>query len=256
MNQYDTAYSRAPAGSMDMAVDAGLRSFMLGVYNKMALGLLLSAVIAFAVGTIAPISQTVLTAPVLYIVQWGPLVLLLGSNFLMRNPSPAASSVLYWSIVTLMGAGLGVWVYMAASGAGATTVGGRGLSVTFETMALAFAITASSFMALSFFGYTTKRNLTGIYSFAIMAIWGVLAISLLNFFFFKSGMLELVIQFGALALFAALMASQTQMLKGSYYAYQGDQRSLAVMTNMGALNLYIAFVQMFQILLSLLSSRD
>ena len=258
MNDMNTSYGRGTvsAPTLDMSVDAGLRSFMLGVYNKMALGLVLSAVIAYVVGTYAPVTQLVFGTPLLFVVQWGPLALLLGSSFLMRNPSPASSAALYWAIVTLMGAGLGFWVYLATNQIGVTSAGGRSLAPTFELIALSFMITASAFGALSLFGYTTKRDLSGFGSFLIMALWGVIALSLVNFFFLKSGMIEIAIMSAGLLLFAGLIAWQTQGLKNSYYMMGGDQRSMAIMTNMGALNLYIAFVQIFQLILSFLSARD
>jgi FtsH-binding integral membrane protein len=228
---------------------------MLGVYVKMALGLVWSAGLAFAVGTIPQVTYAVLTPPVLYIVQWGPLVVLLGSNFFMRNASPAASGALYWTVVTLMGLGLGVWVALATSAVSATTVGGQTLTVTFAGMAKAFLVTAGAFGALSLWGYTTKRNLSGLHSIVIMATFGLVAIGILNLFLFKSGMLEIIMQAVTLVVFAVLVATQTNQLRESYYYLVNDQRGQAVMTNYGALNLYIAFVTIFQILLSFMS-RD
>ncbi|MGE3248856.1 MAG: Bax inhibitor-1 family protein [Hyphomonadaceae bacterium] len=241
-----------PAGRADMAVDAGLRSFMLGVYNKMALGLLWSALVAYLVGAVAPITAVVLAPPVIYLVQWGPVVLLLGSMFFMRNPSPTGSGILYWSVVTLIGAGLGIWVFLAIQGVSAQTVGGQTLNVTFGGIAKAFFVTAIAFGGLSLWGYTTKRDLSGLGSFLFFAIWGLVAVGVVNLFV-HSTMLEIGMQLAGLVLFGLLIAFQTQSLKHSYYQLQGDTRSLAVMTNYGALNLYIAFIQIFQILLSFFS---
>ena len=254
MNDFSRTYSGG--ASMDMSVDAGLRKFMLGVYNKMGLGLLLSEAIAYAVGTYPPLTQLVFGTPLLFVVQWGPLALLMGSMFFMRNPSPTGSAILYWAIVTLIGASLSFWVVMATSGQAVQRIGGGSLSVDFGTIAQAFVITAGSFMALSVFGYTTKRNLMPMQNFLFMAVFGAIALGLLNMFFFQSGMLELLLQFAVLLLMAGVVAWQTQALKVTYYQIAGDQRSMAVMTNMGALNLYIAFVNMFQIILSLLGSRE
>lgn len=256
MNEYLGRAGSVPIGREEMALDPGLRKFMLGVYQKMGLGLAWSAVLAYAVGAIAPITQVVLTPPVVYIVQWGPLALLLGSSFFMRNASPMASGLLYWSVVTLIGAGLGVWVFLAVNAVGAETIGGRSLNVTFEGMAKAFLITAASFGGLSLWGYTTKRNLSGLHSMMIMATWGLLLIGVLNFFIFKSGMMEVIMQAVTLIVFAVLVATQTNQLRESYYYLADDQRGQAVMTNYGALNLYIAFINIFQMLLSLMSSRD
>jgi len=122
MNQYNrTAYD---ARTLDTSRDEGLRSFMLGVYNKMGLGLLLSAALAYIVGTVAPVTQLVFGTPLLYVVQFGPIALLFGSMFFMRNPSPMGAAVLYWAVVSLIGAGLGVWVMLATSGMQAETLTG------------------------------------------------------------------------------------------------------------------------------------
>jgi FtsH-binding integral membrane protein len=257
MSDYHSQTGSIPIGREEMAIDPGLRRFMLGVYTKMGLGLLWSAALAYAVGAIAPVTQVVLAPPVIYLVQWGPIVLLLGSNFFMRgNPSPAASGLLYWSVVTLMGAGLGVWVFLAVNAVSAETVGGRTLLVTFEGMAKAFLVTAAAFGGLSLWGYTTKRNLSGLHSMVIMAAWGLALIGILNFFIFQSGMMEVIMQAVTLVVFAVLVATQTNQLRESYYHLAHDQRGQAVMTNFGALNLYIAFVAIFQMLLSFMSSRN
>ena len=245
--------ARAHTGSMDMAENAGLRSFMLGVYNKLALGIALAGLIAYAVGTVEPLTQLVFGTPLIYLVQFGPIALILISAFAMRNPSPMGSGILYWSIVTLMGAGLGVWVMIATSGAVVETRAGTAMSLSMLTIAKAFLVTASAFAALSLFGYTTKKDLGPIGGFLIMGLWGVVILSLVSLLFPPSGMLELGIQLAVLALSAGLVAWQTQELKEGYFAFAGDARSEAVMTNWGALNFFILFVNMFQIILSLMS---
>ncbi|MGY6628780.1 MAG: Bax inhibitor-1/YccA family protein [Oceanicaulis sp.] len=253
MNQFNrTAYG---ARTLDTSVDAGLRSFMLGVYNKMGLGLVLSAALAYIVGTVTPVTALVFGTPLLYVVQFGPIALLFGSMFFMRNPSPIGAAVLYWSVVTLIGAGLGVWVLMATGGQAVETLTGT-ISVTFGTIAQAFVITAASFFALSIYGYTTKTNLQPLRAFLFMGVIGVLLISIINIFFIESSGLQWLIQFAILGLMAGVTAWQTQNLKLTYAQIAGDQRSMAVMTYYGALNLYIAFVNMFQVILMLLGNRD
>jgi FtsH-binding integral membrane protein len=256
MADFQYAQQRSGAQTGDMATDAGLRKFMLGVYNKLGLGIVLAGVLAFVAGTVPAVSEIVFGTPVAYVVQWGPVVLLLGSMFFMKNPSPLATGIMYWAIVTMMGLGLGIWVLMAESGAESMTRGGIGRSLTYVTIAKAFLITASAFGALSLFGYTTKRDLSGIGSFAIMALWGVVAMSLLNFILPPSSMMEWIIMGAVFALSAVLIAVETQQLKNGYYAFGGDARSLAVMTNWGALNFFISFINMFRIVLMFLSSRD
>ena len=259
----DFQYAQARGGvAVDQAKDAGLRKFMLGVYNKLMLGILLAGVLAYVAGTVDPITQLVFGTPLYFVVQWGPIALLLGSMFFMKNPSPLATGIMYWTIVTLLGLGLGIWVGAAeaASSGEAVRLGTRGgiafSSLTYVTIAKAFLITASAFGALSLWGYTTKRNLSGIGNFAVMALWGVVALSLLNFILPPSSMFEWIIMAAVFGLSAILIAVETQQLKEGYYAFGGDARSLAVMTNWGALNFFISFVNMFRIVLMFLSSRE
>jgi FtsH-binding integral membrane protein len=261
MADFQYAQQRTGAQTGDMATDAGLRKFMLGVYNKLALGILLAGALAYA-GVMVPALRDFVfgdpfgSSPMFMVVQWGPVVLLLGSMFFMKNASPLATGILYWAIVSMMGLGLGVWVMMAETGTGVSTRGGIGMTTTYVTIAKAFLITASAFGALSLFGYTTKRDLSGIGSFAMMAIWGVFAMSLLNFILPPSSMFEWIIMGAVFALSAVLIAVETQQLKNGYYALGGDARSLAVLTNWGALNFFISFINMFRIVLMFLSSRE
>jgi FtsH-binding integral membrane protein len=256
MADFQNATSRYGAQTGDMSVDAGLRKFMLGVYNKLFLGILLAGALAYAAGAVPAVTELVFGTPLALVVQWGPVVLLLGSAFMMRNPSPLASGILYWAIVTLMGLGLGVWVLMAETGTGMATRGGIGLTTTYVTIAKAFLITASAFGALSLFGYTTKRDMSGIGSFAMMACWGVLALVLLNVFLPASSTMEWIIMGAVFGLSAVLIAVETQALKNMYYAFDGDSRTLAAMTNIGALNFFVSFINMFRIVLMFLSSRE
>lgn len=256
MADFPFAQSRTGVDTADMARDAGLRKFMLGVYNKLMLGILLSGALAYAAGTIAPLSEFLFTSPMIYVLMWGPPVLLLGSMFMMKNPSPLATGILYWAVVSLIGLSMGVYVLMAESGITGSTRGGITQTMSYVTIAKAFFITASSFGVLSLFGYTTKRDLSGIGSFAVMALWGVVAMSVLNLILPASSMIEWIIMGAVLLLSAVLVASNTQQLKHSYYELGGDARSMAVMTNYGALNFFISFVNMFRIILAILSSRN
>lgn len=240
--------------TMDMSIDAGLRSYMLSVYNQLALGIALAGALAFAAGTIEPLTQLVFGTPLVHVVRWGPIALILFSAFFMRNPSPLGSAAMYWSIVTLLGLGLGVWVYAATGGVGITTRGGRFMTPELLTIAKAFLVTASAFGALSLFGYTTKKNLSGFGTFFILAIWGLVAIGVISLFFPPSGILETAIMGGFLILSAGIVAWQTQELKEGYYHFSADGRSLAVMRNWGALNFFISFYNMFTIILSFMSS--
>lgn len=255
MNDFNTSMARGQ--TMDASVNAGLRSFMLGVYNKLALGIAVSGIIAYIAGSVAPVSAIVYSQPIIWIVMFAPVALILGSMVMMRNPSPTGSAILYWGIVVALGLSMGVYFLMANLGVG---------GMTHLVITKAFLATSATFAGLSLFGYTTKRDLGPIGTFAIMGLWGAFIIGMLFFIlpmmfpnvaFFQvgnSGMFQMMIS-GAFALFSAiLIAWNTQSLKETYFALGGDQRGMAVATNMGALAFFIYFVNIFQFFLSLMSS--
>lgn len=248
MSDYNRGYARTiPADRADMSVDAGLRSFMLGVYNKVALGLLLSAALAFLTGTFPPVRDLMFsvspTGRVGYtligmIVAFSPLVILLGSMFGMRNPSPRASGIMYWTLVSLIGASLGVLALVYT-----------GTSI-FST----FLITAAAFGGLSLFGYTTKKDLTGFGSFLLIGLIGLVIASLVNIFL-QSSMMAFIVNVLGVFIFAGLIAYDTQRLKMTYYELGGNQAAMGVATNFGALSLYLNFINLFQFLLALFGDR-
>lgn len=250
MAEFPFAARSAPA-TADMSVDAGLRGFMLGIYNKMGLGLLLSALLAYVAGTVPPVTEFVFNTPFRFVVMFGPLAILLVSSFAMKNPSPLASALIYWAVVSLIGVSLGYWVL--AAGAGALTNDGDPTS-GFLLIAKAFLITAASFGALSLWGYTTKRDLSGFGSFLVIGLVGLVLASIVNMFL-KSDAFDFVITIAGVLIFAGLTAFDTQKLKNSYYQLGGDQRSMAVATNYGALTLYLDFINLFLFILRMMSSR-
>lgn len=244
MSDYHAQSRSAPIGRADMAVDAGLRGFMLSIYNKMGLGLLLSGALAYIVGSNQALTLTLLTPPLGYVVMFGPLAILLISSFVMRNPSPTAANLVYWSVVTLIGVGMGAIVYVYARIPDGMTI-----------VAKAFLITAASFGALSLWGYTTKRDLTGFGTFLIMGVIGLIIASIVNMFLASSALAFAISVIGVLV-FAGLTAYDTQRLKNMYYQLGGDRRAMAVGSTYGALSLYLNFINLFQFILSLLSPRN
>ncbi|WP_026180722.1 Bax inhibitor-1/YccA family protein [Henriciella marina] len=260
MNDFNSSVARGR--TMDASLDQGLRSFMLGVYQKLTLGIALSGVLAFAAGTWDPLTALIFGTPLYYVVAFAPIALIFGSMFFMKNPSPTGSAILYWAIVTFIGLGMGVYFYMAEANISTTTAGGISQSLNYMTIAKAFLITASAFGALTLWGYSTKRDLSAIGSFAIMAIWALFAVSVVYMVLPMLGILEpssgmeWLISGGFALLSAVLVAWQTQQLKEGYYQLAGDQRGMAVMTNWGALNFFIMFVNMFRFVLMFLSSRE
>lgn len=246
MNDQNRFQAQAiPAGNtMDMSVDAGLRSFMLGVYNKMGLGLVLSGILAYITSSVPAVRDMLFTANGGYtlpgmILSFAPLGVMLIGMFAMRNPSKTGANLFYWTIVTLIGAGLGVLA----------------LRYTGQSLASTFFITASAFGALSLWGYTTKRDLTGFGSFLIMGMFGLILASIVNIFL-QSPMMMFVISGLGVLIFSGLIAFDTQRLKFEYYYLKGDDTAMSVATSMGALSLYLNFINLFQFLLSFLGDRE
>jgi FtsH-binding integral membrane protein len=247
MNDFNRDYARPlPGAGADMSVDAGLRSFMLGVYNKVGLGLLLSAALAWLTSSYPPVRDLMFQVTgnrIGYtllgtIVAFAPLGILLFSSFVMKSINARTAGVIYWSVVSLIGASLGTVVLMYT-----------GASV-FQT----FLVTAIAFGALSLVGYTTKKDLTGFGSFLIVGLVGLILASIVSIFF-PSGPLVFAINAIGVLIFAGLIAYDTQRLKMTYYEVGGDQTATSVATNFGALNLYLDFINLFRFLLYFLGSR-
>ena len=253
MNNFNFARAgQMPAGSMDTSVDTGLRSFMLGVYNKMGLGLAWTALLAFIVANTSLINMFFATdslgqitglSLLYYVVAFGPIAILFGSSFVMKNPSPVGANIVYWSVVTLIGTGMGLLVFVYA-----------GMPDGMTTIAKAFLTTAVAFGGLSLWGYTTKKNLTGMGSFLIMGVIGLIVASVVNMFL-ASSMMSFIISILGVLIFSGLIAFDTQRLKFQYYELGGNERAMSVATTYGALSLYINFINLFQFILSLMS-RD
>ena len=248
MSDLNRGYSRTiPADRADMSVDAGLRSFMLGVYNKVALGLVVSAGLAYLTGQFGPVQALLYNVvdgrlvgfkALGYVVAFGPLAVMMFGMFGMKNATPRTSGIFYWTIVAMIGASLGAitLIYTGAS------------------IASTFLITAAAFGALSLFGYTTKKDLTGFGSFLMVGLIGLILASVVNIFL-QNSMLNFMVSVLGVFIFAGLIAYDTQRLKTQYYQLGGDQAAMGVATNYGALSLYINFINLFQMLLSLFGDR-
>jgi FtsH-binding integral membrane protein len=248
MSDFNRDYPRpATAGAADMAVDAGLRAFMLGVYNKVGLGLLISAALAYVTSTVAPVRDLLFQVSadgrfvgmtlLGMIVAFSPLAVLLVGRLAFKQ-SPRSSGIVYWTVVALFGASLGdiALIYRVDS--------------IFET----FLITAVAFGSLSLVGYTTKKDLTAFGSFLIVGLVGLIIASVLNMFVHSSA-LAFVVNIVGVLIFAGLIAFDTQRLKMTYYQMGGDQAAMGVATNYGALSLYLDFLNLFLFLLRLMGGR-
>jgi FtsH-binding integral membrane protein len=235
------------SGRADMATDAGLRGFMLGVYNKLALGIAVAGGLAWTVGNVEGVRQYFFTetaaglsmTPLGMVVQFAPLVLLFGSMFLMKRPSPVMTNLLYWAVVSTMGASLG-WIFWAYTGG---------------SIATTFFVTAAAFAGLSLYGYSTKRDLSAIGTFLVMALIGLIIASVVNMFM-NSPMLYWIITYAGVLIFSGLIAADTQRLKLTYYDLGGDQAAMSVATSYGALGLFINFINLFLFLLRIFGSRE
>jgi FtsH-binding integral membrane protein len=256
---YSSPFGRA-AGRVDAAtVDAGLRAYMLKIYNYMAIGLAITGLAALGVymaavttdagASAAHIGNIYLTSfgvamfvsPLKWLFMLAPLVMVFVISFGIQRLRPATAQMLFWAFSALMGISLSSIF----------------LVYTHSSIVQVFFITAASFGALSLYGYTTRRDMTGIGSFLMMGLFGIIIASLVNLFI-GSGTMQFIISVIGVLVFAGLTAWDTQRLKSEYiYGYAsagGDVAERAAIT--GALSLYLNFINLFTLLLQLLGQRD
>ena len=230
-------FRTAATGDRADAYDAGLRSYMLSVYNYMASGVLLTGVVAMLFASSGYAAQ-VLNTPLRWVIMLAPLAFVMVLSFGINRLSTATTQALYWAFAVVMGLSLSS-IFLVYTG---------------TSIATTFFASAAAFAGLSLFGYTTKRDLSGLGTFLIMGVVGLIVASLLNLWF-QSPALNLAISAIGVLLFAGLTAYDTQRIKEMYDHVAGtDMMGKAVI--MGALSLYLDFVNMFQFLLSFLGSRE
>jgi uncharacterized protein len=220
-----------------VSVDQGLRSHMLKVYNYMASGVLLTGIVALLFAQSGMAAQ-VLNTPLRWLLMFAPLGFIMVMSFGMNKLSTSALQALFFAFAAVMGLSMAS-IFLVFSG---------------ESIARTFFVTAASFAGLSLFGYTTKKDLTGWGSFLIMGVVGLFLASIVNIFL-GSTTLQLVVSFLGVLIFAGLTAYDTQRIKSEYLHFAGHE-SIGKLAIMGALNLYLDFVNMFQFLLSFMGSRD
>ncbi len=228
-------------------IDAGLRSYMLQVYNYMVSALLLTGVVAyFASQSEAFLSLmmnvkadgTVGMSPIAWVVMLAPLGVVFYLSARMNNMSINAARGWFWGFAFLMGLSL-YYVFVLFTGASVTRV---------------FFITAGTFGAMSLWGYTTKKDITGWGSYLFMAVIGIIIASVVNIFMQSSAMHFAISVIGVLV-FTALIAYDTQKLKANYYQYGNNPDAIAKSSIMGALSLYLDFINLFVMLLRLFGER-
>ena len=230
----------ASVGTRDAAYDAGLRSYMLSVYNYMASAVLLTGIVALAFAS-SGFARDILFGPGIlkYVLMLSPLAFVMVMSFGVNRLSTAALQATFWAFAAVMGLSMAS-IFLVYTG---------------ESIAMAFFATTASFAGLSLYGYTTKRDLTGFGTFLIMGVVGLIVAMLLNAFIFKSGAMALAISAIGVLIFAGLTAYDTQKIK-SMYAYVAGTDMVGKTVIMGALNLYLDFINMFQFLLSFLGNRN
>tara|TARA_E500000318_G_scaffold97887_1_gene98855 strand:- start:465 stop:1142 length:678 start_codon:yes stop_codon:yes gene_type:complete len=214
--------------------DQGLRNFMLNMYNHTAAGLALSGIVAYftyASGLI----YSLMTGPLAWIVMLAPLGMIFWYSFAGQNWTLSKIKNFYYAFTVVMGLGLSTLfaVYTAYS------------------LTQVFFITSATFAGASIYGYTTKKDLTSMGSFLIIGLIGIIIASIVNIFMASSG-LSFVISIAGVLIFTGLTAWDTQRAKEIYYSHGGDERFGVQF----ALSLYLNFINLFQMLLSLFGNRE
>jgi FtsH-binding integral membrane protein len=255
---YASPFGRAATRADAATVDAGLRAYMLRIYNYMviglaitgfsALGVYMAAVNNGAAGAAGRVGNTYLTSfgvamfvsPLKWLFILAPLAMVFVISFGIQRLRPATAQMLFWAFAALMGVSLSSIF----------------LVYTHTSIVRVFFITAASFGALSLYGYTTKRDLTGMGSFLIMGLFGVIIASLVNLFL-ASSMLQFIVSVVGVLVFAGLTAWDTQRLKNEYiYGYAGEGDVAERSAILGALSLYLNFINLFTLLMQLLGQRE
>ena len=233
-----TGVNTATIGVPRAARDAGLRSYMLSVYNYMASGVLLTGIVALLFANSGMAAQVFQGGGLLpWVIILSPLAIVFAMSFGAQRMQTSTLQILFWSFATLMGPSMST-VFLVYTG---------------TSIAQTFFAVSAAFLGLSLYGYTTKRDLSGFGTFLIMGVVGLLVAMLINLFLQSSAMALAISAIGVL-LFAGLTAYDTQRIKSMYFYVQGtDMVGKTVI--MGALSLYLDFINMFQFLLSFMGDR-
>jgi FtsH-binding integral membrane protein len=254
MAQIDNRYAQAgSAARTGVAVDEGLRAYMLRVYNYMAGGVALTGIVAYLTFSAAVVEQVgarrglglsafgqlIYTSPLRWVIMLAPLAFVFFLSWRIYKMSVGAAQLSFWLFAAVMGVSLSS-IFLVFTG---------------QSIAQVFFVTAAAFGALSLYGYTTKKDLSGWGSFLIMGVFGIVIAALLNLFI-QSSALQFAINVIGVLVFAGLTAYDTQQIKDNYYAVMGDSVAMAKGAIMGALNLYLDFINMFISLLSLFGNRE
>ncbi|TMM48815.1 Bax inhibitor-1/YccA family protein [Qipengyuania marisflavi] len=217
--------------------DAGLRSHMLKIYNYMSSGVLLTGLVALLTAR-SGLAMTFASGPLMWLVALSPLAIVFAMSFGAKKFSQGTLQLMFWGFAVLMGLSLST-IFLVYTGA---------------SIAVTFFATAGAFAGLSLFGYTTKKNLQGFGTFLVMGVIGLLIAMVINIFL-QSTVMTMAISFIGVLIFAGLTAYDTQRLKAEYQFVKGTEFAGKAII-MGALTLYLDFINMFLFLLRFMGSRD
>lgn len=237
------------AQSQSTAVDQGLRSYMLKVYNYMASGVLLTGVVAYFAGNSEAFLRLVLgfnaegavtgMSPIGWLIVFAPVALVLMLGMRAHKMSTQAIQMAFWGYAGLMGLSL-FSIFLIYTG---------------QSILQVFFITAGTFGLLSMYGYTTKKDLTSWGTFLSVGVIAMFVVSLLNLFIFKSSGMQLVMSYVGVLLALGLTAYDTQKVKEIYYTTGGNADAVKRSSILGALSLYFDFIYLFINLLRIIGER-
>ena len=220
-----------------VTMDQGLRRYMLSIYNYMASGVLLSGLVALGFAY-SGLAAQVMATPLRWVIALAPLGFVMAMSFGLNKMSEGTLKLLFWAFSVVMGLSLSA-IFLIYTG---------------PSIATTFFATAGAFAGLSLYGYTTKRNLSAMGSFMAMGVIGLIIAMLLNLWLQSSAMALAISALGVL-IFAGLTAWDTQRLRETYYHVAGTDMMGKVVI-MGALSLYLDFLNLFLMLLRLLGNRE
>jgi uncharacterized protein len=239
--QYQTAV-RSGAGARVEGIDQGLRAFMLGIYNNMAIGLAVTGVVAYGAFRWAvsdpAVAQTLYASPLKWVIMLAPLAFVFGLSATVNRMPPSTARLVFLAFAAVMGLSMSS-IFLVFTG---------------TSIAQTFFITAASFGALSLWGYTTKRDISGWSSFLFMGVIGLVIAMLVNLFLHSAALQFAVSAIGVL-IFAGLTAYDTQRLKNTYDFVAHDQVAAGRASIIGALQLYLDFINLFMFLLQFMGNN-
>ncbi|WP_209504618.1 MULTISPECIES: Bax inhibitor-1/YccA family protein [unclassified Ruegeria] len=258
MAQFDTI--RTAAGARAAEIDEGLRAHMNKVYGTMSVGMLITFAAAWAIAGLATTSDpsaaaaqlnadtyltslgySIYASPLRWVIMFAPLLFVFGFSAGINRMSAAAAQLVFYVFAAVMGVSIS-WIFLVFTG---------------ESVIQVFLITAIAFAGLSLYGYTTKKDLSAMGTFLMMGLIGLIVAMVVNIFLASSAVAFAISAIGVL-IFAGLTAYDTQNIKNTYLqmAHSGDQEWLGKAAIMGALNLYLDFINLFMFLLQFLGNRE